>query len=154
LGMGRLSRNRFDEAAGWFEQALAITELEDTTAYAAALNNAGVCYARLGEFDRAVTAQTRAVRLHEKRGVSAWYERALGELGSTWLLHDDVESAVPYLAKALDVAQRAGLKADASLWAKNLAAAYAFDGDWDAAEQYNREALALTTDERPEKRAF
>src|SRR6185369_15660459 len=69
LGMWRLSRNRFDEALGWLEQALAFTDFEDTAAYAATLNNAGVCYARLGEFDRAVSAQTRAVRLREQRGV-------------------------------------------------------------------------------------
>jgi CHAT domain-containing protein len=154
LGMVRVSRNRLDEALVWFEQALAFTDLEDSAVYAAVLNNAGACYARLGEFPRAVSAQTRAVRLHEKRGVSALYEQALGELGSTYLLHDDVASGLPYVAKALDVAKRAGLKSDAALWAKNLAAAYAFTLQWDAAEQYNREALALTTDERPEKRAF
>ncbi|HEY7172055.1 MAG TPA: CHAT domain-containing protein [Vicinamibacterales bacterium] len=154
LGMGRLSRNRFDEALGWFEQALALTDFEDTAAYAATLNNAGVCYARLGEFDRAVAAQTRAVRLREQRGVSVLYEQALGELGNTYLLQDDVKSAVPYIAKALDVARGAGLKADAALWARNLAAAYAFDGEWDTAERYNDEALALTTGEHPEKRAF
>jgi CHAT domain-containing protein/tetratricopeptide (TPR) repeat protein len=154
LGMGRLSRNRFDEAATWFEQALAIADLENTTAYAAALNNAGVCYARLGDFDRAVTAQMRAIDLHEQRGISVLYEQALGELGNTYLLQDDVRSAVPYIAKALDVARAAGLAADAALWARNLAAAYAFVGDWDTAERYNNQALALTTDERPEKRAF
>jgi CHAT domain-containing protein/Tfp pilus assembly protein PilF len=154
LGMGRLSRNRFDEAAGWFEQALAFKDLEDTAAYAATLNNAGACYARLGQFDRAVVTQTRAVQLHEQRGVSAFYEQALGELGSTYLLQDDVDSALPYMTKALEVARGTGLESDAALWAKNLAAAYAFKGDWDAAERYNRDALALTTDERPEKRAF
>jgi len=152
--MGRLTRNRFDEALGWFEQAQAFSDLEDTAVYAAALNNAGVCYARLGDFDRAVAAQTRAVGLHQKRGVSALYEQALGELGNTHLLHDDVDSAVPYLKKALEVAQRADLQTDTALWAKNLAAAYAFKGDWDAAEKYNGEALALTPDEQSEKRAF
>jgi CHAT domain-containing protein/tetratricopeptide (TPR) repeat protein len=154
IGMGSLSRNRYDEALGWFEQALAFTDLEDTAAYTATLNNAGVCYARLGEFDRAVAAQTRAVRLRERRGVSVLYEQALGELGNTYLLQDDVKSAVPFIAKALDVARGAGLKADAALWARNLAAAYAFDGEWDTAERYNDEALALTTNEHPEKRAF
>src|SRR3954470_2303118 len=154
LGMGSLIRGRFDEALGWFEQAQAFTDLEDTAAFATALNNAGGCYARLGQFDRAISAQQRALRLHEKRGVSASYEQALGELGSTYLLHDDVASGVPYVTRALDVARRAGLSTDAALWAKNLAAAYAFDKRWDAAEQYNREALALTTNEPPAKRAF
>jgi CHAT domain-containing protein/tetratricopeptide (TPR) repeat protein len=154
LGMVLVSRNRLDEALGWFEQALAFTDLEDSAVYAAALNNAGACYARLGEFERAVSVQTRAVSLHEKRGVSLMYEHALGELGSTYMLHDDIASALPYVTKALEVAKRADLTSDAALWAKNLAAAYAFTRQWDAAEKFNREALALTTDERPEKRAF
>ena len=54
LGMGGFIRGRWDEALQRFERVLSFRDLEQLTVYAAALNNAGMCYARLGEFDRAV----------------------------------------------------------------------------------------------------
>ena len=54
LGMGAVVRSRFGEALPWFEQVLAFDDLAGTSVYATALNNAGLCYARLGDFDRAV----------------------------------------------------------------------------------------------------
>ena len=43
-----------------------------------------------GDFERALEMQQRAVALHENRGAAALYEQALGELGSTYLLMEDV----------------------------------------------------------------
>ena len=57
LGYGQLIRKRYDAALTWLERALALSELRDLTVYADALSNAGVCYARLGLFDRAIAAQ-------------------------------------------------------------------------------------------------
>ena len=108
------------------------------------LNNAGACYARLGQFERALEMQRRAVALHEKRGAASPYEQALGELGSTYVLMEDLARGVPYLTKALAVAEQAGLNGDAALWARNLAAAYVHDGHWDDAERFNEEARRLT----------
>jgi CHAT domain-containing protein len=107
------------------------------------MNNAGACYARLGEFDRAVATQKRAVALHEARGAAAPLEQALGELGTTYGLLDDVERAVPYLARALHIAQQAGLNADAALWARNLAAAHVHIERWDEAARFNEQAQRL-----------
>ena len=61
LGMSRLVRNRFDDALPQFERVLSFNDLEQTRIYAAALNNAGICLARLGEFDRRSQLQRRAV---------------------------------------------------------------------------------------------
>ena len=69
----------------------------------------GACYARLGQFERALETQRRAVALHETRGDAGPYEQALGELGSTYLLMEDLAQGVPYLTKALAVAEQAGL---------------------------------------------
>src|SRR5436190_2898169 len=114
LGMGAVVRGRFGEALPWFEQVLAFDELAGTSVYATAMNNAGLCYARLGDFERAVATQKRAVALHESRGAAAPLEQALGELGSTYVLIEDLARGVPYLTRALAVAALAGLHADAA----------------------------------------
>lgn len=143
LGMGQLVRNRFDQALSYFERVLAFSDLGATAIYARALNNAGVCYARLGQFDRAVEVQKRAVALHEKQPRSADYERALGQLGNTYLLQHDIREGMPYVKRAFEVARDAGIQADAALWARNLAFAYIANEQWDEAVRYNDEAQRL-----------
>ena len=56
----------------------------------------------------------------------------------------DVARGVPYLTKALAVAEEAGLNADAALWARNLAAAQVHANQWDQAEHFNEVARRLT----------
>jgi CHAT domain-containing protein/tetratricopeptide (TPR) repeat protein len=143
LGMGFVVRSRFGEAVPWFERVLTFEDLADTSVYATAMNNAGLCYARLGDFDRAVATQKRAVALHERRGAAAPLEQALGELGSTYLLMEDVALGVPYLTRALAVAEQADLRGDAALWARNLAAAHVHVENWDEAERFNEQARQL-----------
>src|SRR5215213_8884203 len=143
LGMGSIVRGRVGEALPWFERVLTFEDLSETSVYATAMNNAGACYARLGDFDRAVATQKRAVALHEARGAAAPLEQALGELGTTYGIMDDVERGVPYLARALGIAEQAGLNADAAVWARNLAAAHVYIGNWDAAERFNDQAQQL-----------
>src|SRR5690606_6333332 len=93
LGMGQLVRERFDAALHWFEQAPSFTAFEDHLSYAAALLNAGVCHARLGNFTRALELQRRAVELHQSRQVTTYLEQALGELGHTLFLAGDAAAA-------------------------------------------------------------
>ena len=83
LGNVHLFRDRFDHALQFFERVLAFKDLESQLVYSVALTNAGICYYRLGEIDRAIDAQRRAVASHERPGrPRVYYERALGELGN------------------------------------------------------------------------
>jgi CHAT domain-containing protein len=145
LGMGALVRGRWDEALPRFERVLAFKGLEGLTIYGEALNNAGICYARLGEFARAVATQRRAVDLHRGRGPRLDLVRALGELGNSFLQSGDPKQALPYLRQALSVATEANLRADAAVWAGNLAAANIDIGEWNEAERFNDEAKRLKT---------
>jgi CHAT domain-containing protein/tetratricopeptide (TPR) repeat protein len=142
LGYSQLVQKRYDAALSWLEQVLALTDLSDLTIYADALNNAGFCYSSLGQFERAVTAQLRAVKLHEG-GARREYEQALGQLGVTYILRDDVRTSLPYLERALAVSTEAGLREDAALWAGNLSSAHIDLGDWDHAERFNDEGKRL-----------
>lgn len=148
LGMSRLIRSRFDEALQRFETVLAQEDLEPTRAYALALNNAGICLARLGEYDRALAAQRRAVEIQEQRGSKADLMRALGELGTTHYLRDEIPQAMPYLQRALSIATGAGLNADGWVWAYNLALGHLQLGQFDEAAKYNAEARRLNPPDR------
>jgi CHAT domain-containing protein/tetratricopeptide (TPR) repeat protein len=148
LGMGRLVRGRYDEALLRFEQVLSMTGLEKMAVYGTALYNAGICYSRLGEFERATAVQHRAVQLHERNGFSRQLVEALGSLGTTYGLRGQVREALPFLTRALDAATRANLTGDAALWAGNVATAHARLGNWNDAERFNNEARRLGTDGR------
>lgn len=143
LGMRLLYLRRLDEALGWFTRVLSMKDFEQTSVYGLSLNNAGACHTRLGQFERALELQQRAVALHEARGAAAPLEQALGELGTTYGIMDDVERGVPYLARALQIAEQAGLNADAALWARNLAAAHVYIENWDEAARFNERAQRL-----------
>jgi len=139
-GYGYLLSDRYDAALPFFEAVLSMTDLSGLMVYAIALRNAGVCYARLGDFDRAVTAQRRSVEVNEQRGPRVYLEQSLGVLGATYLLNGSYADAIPYLQRAFDVATAAGLVEDAARWADNLTTAHASLGQWDEAERMNREA--------------
>ena len=143
LGMGRLLRGRYDEALAWLERVLAFTDLERTTVSVKALYNVGICFSRLGLFERAVRAQQRAVEIQQARGPSKPLNEALGSLGVTHGLSGDLRGALPYLQRAMEVATQTRNTSDAALWAGNLAATYARLGEWDNAEKFNEESRRL-----------
>ncbi|MEO8482231.1 MAG: CHAT domain-containing tetratricopeptide repeat protein [Acidobacteriota bacterium] len=142
-GMGRLTDDRFDEALGYFERALALQSVSSDMVYATALTNAGICYARLGEFEKAIAVQTRAAAAHDARQIPIYIEQSHGELGNTYALMADPAKALPYLSRAHQVADQAGLASDAALWLDNLAIARIALAQWDEAESLNEQSVAL-----------
>ncbi len=151
LGMSRLVRNRCDDALPRFEQVLSFSDLEQTRIYGAALNNAGICLARLGEYGRALALQTRAVESYERSGRRLELMTALGEIGTTHFLRDEDSQAIAYLKRALAIATEGGLNADGWVWASNLALGEAALGNWSEASRYNGEARRLNPPDRPDK---
>jgi CHAT domain-containing protein len=148
LGMSHLLRSRFDAALPYFERVLSFNEFDSYTLHATALTNAAMCSARLGEFDRAVTALQRAVRMHEERGASRYLQQALGELGNTYLLSGRLEDGIPYLLRAVQVAKESQVTQDTAIWTASLATAYIELQNWDSAAVYNAEARRLRGDRR------
>ena len=145
LGMGSLSRSRWDESLLRLERVLAFGDLDKTTVSAIALNNAGICYARLGDFERAMPLQRRAVAFYANHGRREDYANALGEVGNTYQLQGETERALPFYQQALTVAKDAKSPGVAATWAGNLAAATIELKHWDEGEQSNEEARRLKT---------
>jgi CHAT domain-containing protein len=146
MGMGDLARKRWDEAIPRFERIRSLRDLEATTPYASALTNAGICYAKLGEFDRAIAILGESVKLHTGRGTRADYAQALAALGNTFFMKGDTPRALPLLRQAFDVDSSAQLKADAILIANDLAAAYVSLEQWDEAARFNEQARRLAAE--------
>jgi CHAT domain-containing protein/tetratricopeptide (TPR) repeat protein len=138
-GMGLVTRGRYDEALPYFDSVIGDRAVEGMTVQGLAFNNAGICHARLGQFERAVALQQQAIRIQE-RGRKQNHAQALGELGSTYLLQENYELGAEYLQRALTIAAEAGLASDAALFARNLAGANAVLGRWDEAARFNQEA--------------
>ena len=143
LGMGGIVRAHWDEALPRFERVLSFRNLEPLTVYGDALGNAGICYARLGEFESAVAMQQRAIEHQKTRGPRLNYAQALGGLGNTFLMQGDPARGLPYLRQALEVAKASNLQPVAAVWAGNVAAADIDLGNWDEAARINDEARAL-----------
>lgn len=143
LGFGRLRTGRYDEALTWLERALGLSDFERTQAYATAMANAGICYSRLGMFDRAAHIQRRAVEIQRAQGGTKALVEALGSLGVTHGLQGDFEQALGYFQQAFAAAQGVGLSSDASLWAGNMASAHARLHNWDEAERANQQSETL-----------
>ena len=150
FGTGQLDRNRFDHALQYFEGVLAFQDLSPRLLYAVAQTNAGICYHRLGDVDRAIDAHKRAVASHERPGrPRVYYARALGELGTTYLVKGDTENAIAYFRRAMDVGKETGLAADVANWATNVTLARIRSGEWQLAQEANEEARRLGKD-RPD----
>ena len=143
IGYIPMAQSRYDEALVWFERALGYSEFEQAIVYATVMSNAGICYSRLGLFDRAVRVQERAVAVQQARGPSKALAEALGSLGNTYVLRGESREALSYLYKAFEAAHKAGLEADAALWAVNLGAAHASLDEWDEAEKFNELSRTL-----------
>jgi tetratricopeptide (TPR) repeat protein len=158
LGTGQLVRNRWDQALALFERVLSFSDLAEMTIYSAALNNAGICYSRLGLFDRAIAVQRRAIDSFAGRGAPTEHAQALGTLGNTYLIRmpfkpvldssdelrrGDARTGVSYLQQSIKVANDAHLTSAAAVNAGNLAEAFIELEQWDAAARANEEAKAL-----------
>jgi CHAT domain-containing protein len=143
LGMGEVVRNRYDAAIAWFEQVLALKHVQSLALYPRAEYNAGIGYARLGQFDRAAALQREAVAAFAVQGSDRDREHALGQLGTTLLQQGSTEQGLQDLGRAFDVASAAHLDDDAAIWAGNLASANIDLQNWDEARRYNDEARRI-----------
>jgi CHAT domain-containing protein len=144
MGTGQMERNRFDHALQYYERVISFQDLSTRMIHALALTNAGSCYHKLGEIDRAIAVQKRAVASHERPGrPRVYYARALGELGTTYLVKGDTANAIAYLRRAMDAGKETNLTLDVANWATNLTLARIRQKDWRLAEEADNEARRL-----------
>ena len=150
LGLLLMMRSRCDEAIPLFEQSRTFTErIGADLRTAGAANNLGMCYAQLGDFERAISYREQAMKLARP---SARLAEVLGETGTSYLAQGNQQEAIRYYRRALTTAQQFGVLPEAARWAGNLTAALVETRDWDGAEAALEQALALKPE--PRSRAF
>lgn len=143
LGLIRIRRFRYDEAVPFFEQALtAATRINARRLSSLSLTNLGLCQYRIGDFDKALSFLERAAAVQEQLGTLDNVQGSLGSIGEVYLAQGQTEKAIASFERALTIA-RSSAPWDAAKWAGNLAAAHLELKRWEAAEQFNREALSL-----------
>jgi CHAT domain-containing protein/tetratricopeptide (TPR) repeat protein len=143
LGFNRLRQSRFDEALSNFETVVRETGPDSLTMHSVALSNAGICYSRLGEFERAFAAQKQAIEIQEKAAVTPFLEQTLAETGNNLILAGKQQLAAPYLERAFGMAQELKKPVDAAMLAGNLAVAHIGLADWNRAASFNDQAVSL-----------
>lgn len=142
LGRAYVGLDRHDQALTYLKTAVDLTHVT-MRIRSVALYNAGICYTRLGDFDRALTMQQQAAQASEP-GPKVFFEQALGELGTTYLYKGELQQGTKYLERALGVAiGDPSMRRDAQLWANYLAWAYIQQGAWDDAERLSRQSRSL-----------
>jgi tetratricopeptide (TPR) repeat protein len=147
LGLIRVQRNRFDEAAGYFEEASRLAGPGGGNLYSVAQSNLATCFAKLGEYDRAIRIHLGSIGRHEQSGAKYFLPGALVEAGHAYLQKGDTQAAIPYLQRALSLSNELKRSSAAAVGAGNLATVYIELGDWDKAAALNDEAARLKTAE-------
>lgn len=134
---------RFDEAVPVCEQTLAAARRAGIVrGEAVALGNLSIALANLGQFELAADYRAEANAIFERTGDKENLERGYGSLGELQWLSGDVDSAIDSMTRAYALAEQIAARADAALWAGNLAAAYIEKSAWDEADKWNRLADA------------
>ncbi len=143
LGMNKVHKTRYDEAATYFEEASRAAGPQRTVLYTLARQNLAICYKNLGEVDRAIAIELESVKRQERSGAKTYLGLALGELGSAYLVKGDMQQAAKYMDRALTIALEGRSTSDAAIWASNLSGVYLAMGDLANAESLNEESIRL-----------
>jgi len=144
LGNRWMFNSRYDEAVPWYEQSIAVSEGNGYRFISATVrHNLGICYFRLGDYDKALQLYSRVERDYAEIGDVVGQEKCAADIGNVHLHRGDLAAAISSYRKALALARQLKDTNDIARWQNNLAMASIESGDLNSAEVSIREALAL-----------
>jgi CHAT domain-containing protein len=145
MGMIRLRESRYDEAIPWFRRTIAAAQQGGVQRLiAAGAQNLAICYSQLGDYEAAIDARQRAMRLLGEEGLPPYRMNLAWETGNTYLEQGNPDKAIESYWKALPLAV---IPADKAKIYRSLASAYIEKQDWGHAEDSNRTAVSYADDE-------
>jgi len=149
LGMASVHESRYDEAIPFFERSLDLAKrIGAGPIVAASYSNLALCYTELGAYDRAIQLEKEALAWPETGDSPVVRRGLLLQMGRTLASKGQLQEAIQYYHQALALARSVKDGEGARVSASNLASALALSGDWDAADQANREEIALAQGDR------
>ncbi|MCW3071919.1 MAG: nprA [Bacteroidetes bacterium] len=105
IGNSHYYGKRYEKAIETYEQVLRLVEKGDRKLYAGALGNIGNVYADMGNNDKALEYQFRAVLLFEKIGDKQGLTICYSAIGSSFYELKEYRQAIEYYTKALAIAE-------------------------------------------------
>ena len=144
LGVLLLFTHHPDQAIYWLEKQRAEAARNRwPRSLANALGNLGSCYYRLGDYDQALKylreAESTFRQIGDRREQQIW----LGNMGNAMVDSGDLSGSVDAYRRALAIAREIGDIYWSAWWENNLAISDILLGNFDEAEQHNKEALRL-----------
>jgi CHAT domain-containing protein len=140
LGYVALNAHRYEEAIAWFERVRRLSQSPGNEEKA--LGNLALCYAGLGDHDRALDlllrAEPLAVAAGQQHDAMVW----LGQAGSILFARGDFPAAAERFRRALKISESLGT-AFTPAWAYSVARTYLERNDLPAAEPYLAQAAKL-----------
>jgi CHAT domain-containing protein len=138
------SQSKFGQAVPWFRRAAALSLIHDfKQSRELALGNMGWCYYRLGDFDQAIDLLSQSQSLASAVGDVDWQLRWLGDIGDIHFSREQYGEAISYFRQASDLARQLGNYEWLAIWLSNQATSELAQGNLDAAERLNNEAIQL-----------
>jgi CHAT domain-containing protein len=144
LGLVYMRQQQYGEANDWFSASEKMSEaLGNRTLISKMTGNLGWCYYKLGDFDRALSLFTEAEALTAQLGLDRDRRIWLSFIGTVYSDRGDYIAASNYQQKSLAIARKLQNKAAMVASLNNLTLTAIAAGEFERAEQYNREALEL-----------
>jgi CHAT domain-containing protein len=147
LGYIRLDRFRYDDAVPFLEAAdRAAKQIPSKILHERSLGNLGWCTFRLGQPGRALDLLFEAERLAAEMNLKGDRQLWLGDIGVIYYARDAFDKAISYYSQAAGIARELGNKTYLANWLNNITRANIDQKKWEAAESWNRQALAAAAD--------
>lgn len=125
-------------------ESMAIAEESgDSSLVANSSNTLGACYIKLGEYDKALKANRRALRIRKGSGTPRDIGSSLSKIGMIFQEQSRLDSAIPYQIEALKFLEEAGDSAAIAQTYLNLSSIFEMNKDLDKALDYAQKARDL-----------
>jgi tetratricopeptide (TPR) repeat protein len=149
LGLIARRQGNYEQAKGWYQQALALFEAKPATnepeawALIQASNGLGVVYRQQSNFDQAQMYHERALVLSDQTHNQSGQAQAFNDLGVATFYQRRLAEALAYHRRALEIRQAIGDRAGEGMSWHNLAQITRDTGDYGQAQRYLTEALGI-----------
>ncbi|MFY0605632.1 MAG: tetratricopeptide repeat protein [Cyclobacteriaceae bacterium] len=135
---------------GDFEKGLLFSDSAKTgkgpSILAGALQNKAVCYRYLGEYEKSIDHNLRALRLFDSLGQKREVGIVLNSLGVVNMKMQDFPNALKHYLQAMDVALELGDQDSEANVVNNIAIVYANTGKLDSSELFFRKGYLIEVD--------
>ncbi|MEW6744086.1 MAG: tetratricopeptide repeat protein [Planctomycetota bacterium] len=141
---GARARHEWARAAEECERAIGLLEqVADWILVGALLNNLGLCYVSLGQYEKAIDYLEKALEIRERVGDPHDIASSLSNLGICYESLSQYEQSVAYHEKALEFRERLGNPQDVASSLNELGICYGSLGQYEQSVAYHEKALEI-----------